>query len=274
MAFASNLRGHTVIDDSNWTHYRDMIQTGDNPTGKFSGGLIERNYGEKPLTKRLKATSKAIELIPEVEWDERIEEMERTGTQASQLHDYYKLRTFNQNGLGWCWCYGTVKAMQMAYARQGTYVPDLCAASLAAKIKGYQDEGGWAGEAIEGNLKYGCSTTDFWEEHANDRRYDTPEQRENAQLHLIDEYEELPANDFRWVMSAALSGMSFTLGLAWWGHLVCGMDPIRQKNGRYGIRIKNSWGEDWEKNGYGILDQDKAVPMEICVIRSMKPARA
>lgn len=278
MSFASNLRGQTVIDETNWRDYRDQVKIGDDAHGdaakKMSGGFLGRDYSKAPRTSRLRAGSKAVEKIPRAEWSERIEEMERTKSLVSNLHDYYNLRVMDQNGLGWCWCYGTIKAMQAAYARQGAYVPDLSAASLAAKIKGYRDEGGWAGEAIEGNAKYGVSTIEHWPEHANDRRHDTPEQRENAMLHLIDEYEELPADDFDWVMSAALSGYAFTLGLMWWGHLVCGMDPIIDRRGRFGIRFLNSWGKDWEQGGYGILAEDKAIPAEICVIRSMTLARA
>ncbi len=145
MSFASNLRGHTVIDDTNWEQYRDMVKIGEDG---FSGGFKIRDYSTHPLRRKLRAESKAIELIPEDEWDERIEDMERGKSQVSQLHDYYSLRVMDQNGLGWCWCYGTVKAMQMAYARQGSYIPDLCAASLAAKIKGYRDEAAGSGKHL------------------------------------------------------------------------------------------------------------------------------
>jgi hypothetical protein len=272
MAFTSNLRGQTVIDDSNWTRYRDQVQIGD--SSSFSSGYVARDYTRFGLTNRLRVGSAKLKKIPRADWAPMIEERERTKSELSVLHKHMRLRIMNQNGLGWCWCYGTVKAMQLAYARQGAYVPDLCAASLAAKIKGYRDEGGWAGEAIKGNATYGVSTTEFWPEHANDRRYDTAEQRENAMLHLIDEYEELESQSFDWVMSALLHGYPVTLGLMWWGHLVCGADPVVLGRNRFGVRIINSWDTTWEDGGMAILEESKAIPHEACVIRSVTMARA
>lgn len=259
--FISNLHGMTVIGDDNFQDYARQVRDGD-----LSAGLEVRPYEQFPLGSY--APLATFPKVPRSEWVDRIEEMERTGSDLGTLHRHLKVPILNQSQLPFCWFYGTTKALMLSYASHGFEVPYLSAASGASKVKNYQKKGGWAGEAIEGMEKYGVSTIDYWPEAACDRRYDTPEQRKNAELHMIANYEELPEQDFDTVMSALFYGFPVTLGLLWWRHLVCGVAPKVISKNRFGIEICNSWGPDWEQNGFAVLTEEKATPHEAICVRS------
>lgn len=260
--FISNLHGMTVIDDRNFGSYAQQVVD----SRDFGTGYIERPYDQKPLGAYADLFS--IPKIPRSEWTDRIEEIEKTKSGLGTLHRHLKIPVLSQGELPYCWFYGTTKALMLSYARHGFAVPHLSASSGASKTKGYKKEGGWAGEAIEGMRKFGVSTIEYWPEAVCDRRYDTPEQRKNAELHSIVDFEELPERDFDSIMTALLLGFPVTLGLLWWGHLVCGVEPKVLGKNRYGVEICNSWGDDWEQGGFAVLTEEKATAHEAVCVRS------
>ena len=260
MSFTSNLRGDLVIDDN--------IAAGFAQQNRGRGrGYMARDWDANPFASYANAFSAPV--IPRDEWDERIEELERTKSLLTDLEAYRKVPVLDQKKTNYCWCYGAVAGIMARSAAQGTAIPDLSAASAAAKIKNYQNVGGWGGEAIAGIKKFGVSTLEHWPNAAIDPQYDTHEQQLNAKQHMAVEFEELNPKSFDEVMSCLLLGFPVPAGLLWWGHLVCFMDPLIIKPGQYGVRFKNSWGAKWEKNGHGILTEKKATPDEANCIRTV-----
>lgn len=231
------------------------------------GGLQERDFDQYPFGSYCDPSGNA--LIPRTEWRERIEALEVARATAEHTCEWAKVPILNQMVLPYCWVYGTVGVMMASYAGAGMPVPHLSATSLGAKILNYQKRGGWAGMAIEGNQQYGVSTLEYWPEAALDRRYDTPEQRANAELHRAAEWLELPPNSFDAVASELLRGRAVTLALNWWGHLVYATKLIRDARGFFGVLIRNSWGTDWESGGKAILMEAKATPAEAFIVRSV-----
>lgn len=260
MSFTSNLRGDLVIGD-------DIAEGLAAQNRDRRRGFKARDWNAKPFGSYANALSMPI--IPRDEWDERIEELERTGSLLTDIERHRKVPVLDQMKTNYCWCFAVVAAMMARAAAQGVDVPDLSAASAAAKIKNYQNVGGWGGEAIEGIGKYGVSTLDLWPNATIDPRYDTHEQQLNAKQHLVAEFEELPPKDFDAVMTCLLMGFPVPAGLLWWGHLVCFMDPVIIKPGEYGVRFKNSWGASWEKSGHAILTESKATPDEANCVRTV-----
>lgn len=261
--FCSNLGRMKVYDESN-TH--ELTQTVIQNSGL--GGYVERDFEASPFGSICPAFEG--DLIPRSEWADRIEEMERTESSLEHLLEHVDVPILTQKRLPYCWCYGVTGAKMASYAVAGEEVPHLSATSLAAKIKNYRAEGGWAGEAIQGDLKYGTSTIEYWPEAVADRRYDTAEQRENAKLHTISEYEELPSQSFDAVMTSLFRRKPTTLGLLWWGHLVYATRPVVLGRNAFGLVIRNSWDYSWGDKGRAVLEESKATPHESFAVRTAK----
>lgn len=269
MAYVSDLRGYNIIGGNN---AHQFIAQARPEAGGFGSGYVKRDYAKHPAG--FFAPLSALPKIPRSEWAPRIEEIEKRKTGLADLHRARAVPILNQKQTNYCWCFGTTKAVMMGYVRLGQKVPYLSAASVAAKITGYNNRGSWAGEALEGFEKFGCSTVDFWPEAAIDRRYDTEDQRKNAAFHRHAKFTELQTNDFDAIMSALLLGFPVTLGLTWWGHLVCGLQPRILGRDAFGVEFANSWGPDWETNGFSVLTQEKATAYEAVVLQSVTPATA
>lgn len=262
MSFRHRLNEYKVFDETNAHTLVDTI-------AEFPGlgGYQARDFERYPLG----YATPIFELpnLPRSEWAERAEALEVAKATAEHICEYAGVPILNQSRRPYCWAYGMVGAMMASYATAGVAVPHLSATSLAAKIKNYRDVGGWAGEAIEGNQRFGVSTIEYWPEAALDPRYDTPEQRANAALHKATEWAELRANSFDAVASALLRGFAVTLGLSWWGHLVYATKLLVLGQNRYGVLIRNSWGTGWETGGKGVLAESRATPAEAFIVRSV-----
>ena len=265
MPFTSRLHGLRVFDEH--TANRLVDQSLAAAGGGFFSGYKPRDFAAAPFGTY--SDPFALDLIPRNEWAERAEALDASKATAEHVAMYYKVPILNQRNLPYCWCYGVVGAMATAYAQAGLPVGYLSATSAAAKIKNYIKVGGWAGEAIEGIQRFGVSLVEHWPEAVLDRRYDTPEQRENAALHKAVEFEELPSQSFDSVATALLSGFPVTLGLAWWGHLVYATRLVVLGRNQFGVIIRNSWGPDWETNGTAVLVESRATPHEAFTIRSV-----
>lgn len=249
-----------IIDDINAASYAN------DPTTAVLRSYVARDFVANPFAGYSSAFSRTI--IPRSEWKERIEE--RTAKKL-RLFDTFKAKEvpiLNQKSLPYCWAYGVVGAMSMSRAMNNLPTRHLSATSVASKIKNYQERGGWAEEAIRGIDKFGVSTTQFWPEAVNSRQYDTAEQRENAKHFKMLKHEELPSNNFDAIATSLLLGFPTTLGLTWWGHLVYALDLVMIGSNSFGLLIANSWGERWEQNGFGVLNESKGTAYEAFSIQS------
>ena len=268
MAFVSNVHGMTVIDDTNYAQYIPE------PTGK-SKGYEGRNYGAHPFGSLPYMKTLDIASFDRQEIKQRAEERERKKSRLVDLHKHYKLRVLDQNGTNYCWCYAVVGGMQVARAVQGLPKIKLSAASAAAKIKGGRNVGGWGGEAVEGIAKFGVSTLDYWPEASRDiAKYNTHEQQLNAEQNKIFEFYEIPPRDFLAVCTCLVLGLPVPAGLNWWRHEVLFLDVVILANGQLGILFLNSWGPDWDNQGFGILTESKATPDECTAIRAVTASMA
>jgi hypothetical protein len=263
MTFTSRLHGLRIYDEKTANRLVDQsINHAD-----FNTGYKTRDFDAAPFGSYAKPFE--LDLIPRNEWAERAEALDASKATAEHLAQYYRVPILNQKSLPYCWCYGPVGAMMVAYAQAGVPVGYLSATSAAAKIKNYVKVGGWAGEAIEGINRFGVSTVEHWPEAVLDRRYDTPDQRRHAAKHKTVEFAELPSRSFDAVATALLLGQTATLGLAWWGHLVYATRLVVLGRNQFGVIIRNSWGTDWETNGTAVLTESRATPDEAFTIRSV-----
>lgn len=259
MSYESNLRGYTVIDRTNAPAFKKLA------VGR--SGYTRRPYETHPYGAVDFAKPFKLPLIPRSEWPERIKDLEKAKARLSDLIRYKKLPCLNQDQTNYCWMNGVIHAVMFARLAAGLPYVSLSPASVAAKIKGFRNVGGWGGEAIQGIQKYGIGTTELWPPNAIDPRYDTPELREVAKDYNILEFDEIRPQSFDEVMTCLLLGFPVPIGHSWWGHLVCHCDPIIRGRDAFGTRFRNSWSEEWEDQGFGLMDEEHATPDEANTVR-------
>lgn len=255
MPFTSEISSKTiVIDDSNWLDYASPDKT---PEG-MSRGLIPRDYEQFPEGSFGAAFT--LPLIPRDEWAARIEEMEHTKTRLSDIRRAYQIPSRNQNGTNYCWAHGPVSALILIRARMGLPYVDLSPASVAAPIKGGRNQGGWGSQALEYMIEHGVADVAHWPNNNRSVNQYLESSRENAARHKVTEWWELRPRNFDQYMTCLLHRIPVAIGLNWWGHEVCGMDPVIISAREFGSRIWNSWGDSWSDNGEGILNMSKSTP--------------
>lgn len=269
--YLTDLGNLPIIDDLNASR---LVTLGNDPLASIATGFELRDYGVNPLGSY--AAQFSGTRIPRSDWDELIEMQDRNESSPWHVHKSNKLPILSQATLPYCWMYGTVAGVMNRYGAQGIEpVPHLSATGPAAQGKQWRKSGGWAGEAIKYIEQYGIPTVATWPDHAFDRSLaNNREQQADAAKHKIVEFREIESRDFDMAVSALLSPFNpcpVTLGLAWWGHLVCGLRVVKIAPGKYGIVIVNSWTEKWGDRGYAVLTEEKAIAHEYVVIVKVLP---
>jgi hypothetical protein len=256
MAFTSYISSkEIVIGDHNYQQYSSPDST---PEG-MSRGYVWRDYELFPEGSFGTSFDQSL-LIPRDEWAERIEEMERTKTRLSDLRRFYQIPSRNQNGTNYCWAHGPSTALILVRARMGLPYVDLSPASVAAPIKGGRNQGGWGSQALEYLIEHGIADSAHWPHNNRNVNQYLESSRENAALHKVTEWYELRPRNFDEYMSCLLHRIPVAIGLNWWSHEVCGVDPVVISTREFGSRIWNSWGDDWSDDGMGILTMSKSTP--------------
>lgn len=249
-----------VIDGSNFLQYAD------DPATRSLRGYEGRNYHKHPYGSMPYGAS-PYPKIPRHEWQARIEE----GHAKKTFPIYHNLRKKvpikNQRKTNYCWINSVVGAIQAARAMSGLPTVALSSASAGAPGKGYQNVGGWTGEAITMIAKYGLVPETQWPNDAIESSYFRGT-RAVAQQYNIGQWFELRRRDFDELMTCLLLNIPVAVGLPWWGHSVWYSAPIW--DGGPGVIDDNSWGPEWENKGRSILMEEKANAEEANAISSAK----
>jgi hypothetical protein len=237
-------------------------------------GYVERDWDQDPFCNGYGATEFNIPIIQRSDWAEMIEKIEKTDSLLSTKMDRIKVPILDQGSTSYCWINGVVDGIHATRAKAGLPFVYFSPASAGAKIKNYQNRGGWGSEAIEGINEYGICHTDLWPANGISKKYDTDASRRTREKNSIPEYWELPPKKFAAVMTALIHGFPVPSGLLWWRHLVDFVDPVVLGRDEFGVRFRNSWGDRWGDNGYGILTERKATPDEAVVPRTFTLSEA
>lgn len=240
-------------------------------------GLKLRDFAVKPYGCFAFAPAFDIPLIPESEWQSRLDALIQN---KALLSDVRMTGAFggmipsrDQNGRGYCWCHSGVSAHLLARARMGEPYADLSAYAIGCMVKNFQDEGGWGSEGIEFQASKGCPTSEFWAQQSVSRSNDNPKTWENAALHKYVRWMELdPAKMWEQLVTCLLLGLPCVGDYNWWSHSVDPCDIVSLKPRK--ARIWNSWGNQWSDNGMGVLDDPKCVPDSAWVAVVMTPSLA
>lgn len=248
-----------VINDDNYRHYVSEAKV--NPD--YGRGLD--SYQAEPAPQGL--CTSFTGLIPREEWNERIEEMERKKMRLTDLVDDLKARgqwtgprVLNQSRTNYCWINSPVHSIMLTRAKQGErYIP-LSPASVGAKIKNFQNVGGWGSQGLKYIREKGVVPQSLWPANAIERKYDTAEADASREHFRCHEWWSLRPRNLDELMSCLLQNIPVCIGLNWWGHEVTAVNPARTGENSYGIIIDNSWGETWGDKGRGMLQGTKMLP--------------
>lgn len=265
MGFSSVLyTGEELIDDGN---YQRHLQQADDLYKQTAGergsrGRVKRDYAKMPYGALAPyATDTGIPDVPPEQWDEKIKEMETNKTRISDMLLLKKIESKNQAQTNFCWTAAVIGAAEALRVRMNQIHVKLSIASVAAQVKRYNNVGGWGGEALEQVIKVGIVPEVLWPgTYWRDAKYWTPEAQKQAALYRVDRWFELQNRNFRQLMSCVLNRIPVPIGLNWWGHEVYACDGVILGPRQYGIRIRNSWSDDYGYLGFAVLTQSKATP--------------
>lgn len=241
-------------------------------------GLVPRDYNLYPRT-MFQSPPDDMPLIPESEWDARIDEQEERESSLEHIFNRLAKRLniavpfTHQNGAGFCWSYSTGNATMLDRAARGLPYVRLNPHAVASIIKGGADEGGWCGLSAKFLVEVGIPTEEFWQVHSRNLRQDTPEMRANAALHkLTEDWIDLKASVYdrnltrQQLATCLLNNIPCAVDYSEWAHSICAGRWVRIENGVYGPRIMNSW-LGWGDNGWGTInknwDVDSAVALRV-----------
>lgn len=245
-------------------------------------GLVPRNYSANPVGSYDGSIefSKLNDELPLIPWEDMPDMIADKVANKSQLSDIRNhaygspYPALDQNGQGYCWFYSGTAAIMVLRAKANMPYVRLSAHAGACKIKNWRDQGGWGAQGLDFQRATGVPSIEFWPEKSMSRSYDKPETWENAALHKvsegfidIDEAQYDRRLSFQQVLTCLLRNIPVIGDFNWWGHSVCLLDAVdvspnksNREPSRYGVRLINSWTNNWGTNGTGVLTGSKAIP--------------
>lgn len=213
-----------------------------------------------------------MRLIQPSEYDARLEEEERD--QTSLEHIRGDIPALDQNGQGFCWAYSTGSAITLLQRKMNQPYVRLSPHAVACKIKNFRDEGGWCGLSAKFARENGYPDVTVWPEKSMSRSNDNAATWANAKTRLVTEdWCDLSADVYDQnltvpqLYTCLLLAIPCMVDFNWWSHSVCAIRLVKVEAGSYGIKILNSWTDQWGERGTGILRGSKGVPNGAVALR-------
>jgi hypothetical protein len=252
-----------IIDDSTPDSFFDQIPD-DQSTG-YKGMFRSQQSAEElttPFPKEL--------LIPRSDWQGWIEEMKERQSRLWDLITRSGIRCKNQGKTNFCWANAPVWLLMLWRLVQNQAPVNLSPASVACRINGFKNNGGWGEDALRFLIASGAVPSAYWPDNAIDRKYNTAENQKIAKSYRVDGWFILRPRSEEEQISCLLRRMPCAVGLNYWGHEVSdiGVDWI---NGQVAVEYINSWGFDWPTsgaNGRSFRQGKRILADDIVTIRS------
>lgn len=221
-----------------------------------------------------------MELIPESEWDARIQEQEEQESSLTHLYRRSGMKHLDQGQSNYCWGHSLVHTAMLSRLSRNLPLVPLSAFGVCAPIKNGRNDGGWCGLSAQFARDRGIPSQTFWPQGDFDyRKYAARDDVwQNAALHKITEdYVDLTRPVWgqnltvQQVATCLLLNIPVVLDFNWWGHSVCGIRWKKIENGSYGPEILNSW-KGWGDNGLATLQGSRGRPDGALATRSTVPS--
>jgi len=250
------LKNEPIIFDGSEEHV--------NPPQGLGKGFSGRNFQDYPMNCIGKESSCPI--VPRDDWDAIISSMEKGKTFPSQYAKRLKLECINQGDTNFSWAAAAVYCVMFSRATHGLRNKALSTASVGSTVKHFENEPGCIIQAVEHICQFGIHSQDNWPQDKIDMSYDVQSSSNESKSNRVTEWYELYPGNFDQLMSHLLHRIPVAVGYNWWSHAVVAVDPISLGGGEYGIRVRNSWGNNYGNEGYLILTEKKASPDEAMAV--------
>lgn len=227
-----------------------------------------RGYDPSQVIPMMFAPPSEMPLIPESEWIPMIRDRKKHKTGLRHVRETKgpnggRMPSKDQNGQGYCWAYSVTRTCEYARAVMNLeYVP-LSAHSVACKVKGFRDEGGWCGLSAQFVRASGIVPESLWPAKSMNRGNDTAANWEEAKKYriledFVDVTRAVYDQNLSWPMqvSLLLQNIPYAADRNWWGHSTCDFD-CDELDGEVVILTDNSWTDGWGDNGVGIIRGDR-----------------
>jgi len=205
-------------------------------------------------------------LIPENEWQARIEEMEQRKSRIGDILDLAGVPVLNQKNTNYCWAFAPAMCLMATRAVQNQPMIVLSPASVAGPITRYRNVGGYGGDSLQYIIDNGIVPESMWPQTAIDRQYDTPESRAARAGYKATEWWSLRPRNKQEQISCLLRRIPISTGLNYWAHQVCDINAV-WLNGQIGVEFVNSWDITWGNRGRAIRQGSKMLGDDMTCIR-------
>ena len=259
-----------IINKSNYRQYAATGMGGLHPNEDLADFLKgSRGYEgwQRPDRPHVFCGPKPVsELVPRSEWPDRIK-----AGQGSEIYDALvanKIKSKDQNGLNYCWVFGSVRALELCRVLEGLPHVELSPESVGGPATNWRNVGGYASEAFDQIQNYGACEASYLDKPCSlkPNRWKTGWEA-NAKTHEVVDWYNVDGSDgpmFEEVVTCLLNKKPIAAGLGWWGHLVAFVGVVLLPDGTVGILMQNSWLQgDWPRkgdNGLAILTESLATP--------------
>lgn len=243
-----------VINDQNYTNFLNQGRRG--------------YFGMFPSESERKGVKTfvdlGIDLIDPSEWDDRINELEKSKSTIPDLCKQMRLPCKYQKSTNYCWVSAPTHLLEIIRLLETGQIISYSPASAGAPIKNFRNIGGWGSQALEYFIKNGINLSTDWPDTEINSKYFTDLNKAKAKKNLVLEYYVL--NSFEERVTCWLSGIPTADGYNWWRHEVCGTHILKQS---HDIVIRNSWGMDWGDEGFAVLSGNKKYADDSIAITAM-----
>ncbi|OGT54383.1 MAG: hypothetical protein A3E01_03045 [Gammaproteobacteria bacterium RIFCSPHIGHO2_12_FULL_63_22] len=249
MTYDSSHNGMPVISDDNADQFLNPVVDG-----------VMRMCSAMPQPEGAPgfAAVKPLKTFSRADLIARIKQQQATKSDLISILDSRSVPVKDQGRTNYCWIYGTVHSMEIAYSLQGEDFVPLSATAAGVMITGGQNRGGYIGEAVQYLGEHGTCPQSMWPEHNLSLRNNSDAVESAATANLLTEWNELPYGDLDQLDAALALNYPIAAELPWWRHVIVFVGHTLLPNGELGRVIDNSWGSRWGKNGRGVLTPEKA----------------
>lgn len=254
------------IDDSNWRKVVDDFDAEGRYRGRLPSSQNPCGFGSAPKQWDGSRTRTKAEVIAECR------RLESAGVDRRRYIESKGWKVKNQEQTNFCWAHAPTECLEIARIMAGMPHIPLSAPSVACRVNGFKNQGGWGSQAAVALTTIGATPEALWPGgYAGfSRKWDGPKSDEASKLITASEYWDLPQNDVLALATCVQDEGPVYVGLDWWGHEVLVVWVRADSRGNLWFPFVNSWDDSWGDGGWGELSESKAVASDQGHIRAAR----